>query len=55
MQSISAFLDFAKLADFGCKNADPSRTQEVYHVIHIFWIFFRQGITVPSFIIVGYV
>ena len=38
------------------KNADVSRTQGVCQVIYIFlWILLRQGITVPSFIIVGYV
>ena len=51
---ISVFLDIAKFADFLLKNADVSRTQVVCHVIHIsFWIFFRKGITVPSFIILG--
>ena len=38
-----------KVSDFRRKNADVSRTRWV------FWIFFRQGITVSSFIIVGYV
>ena len=37
MQSISVFLDIAKFADFLRKNADVSRTQEVRHVIHIFF------------------
>ena len=35
MESISVILDIAKFADFRLKNADVSRTQEVYHVIHI--------------------
>ena len=35
MESISVFLDIAKLADFWRKNADVSRIQEVFHVIHI--------------------
>ena len=35
MESISVFLDIAKLADFRLKNADVSRTQEVSHVIQI--------------------
>ena len=37
MQSLSVFLDIAKFADFWCKNADVSRTQEVRHAIHIFF------------------
>ena len=36
MESISEFLDIAKIADFWSKNADVSRTQGVCHVIHIF-------------------
>ena len=36
MQSISVFLDIIKVADFGWKNADASRTQGVRHVISIF-------------------
>ena len=53
MQSISVFFHIAKFAEYRWKNADVNRTQAVFHVIHIFfWIFFRQGITVPSFIIV---
>ena len=35
MKSISVFLDIAKFADFRENNADVSRTQGVYHVIHI--------------------
>ena len=35
MQSISAFLDIAKFADFWFKNADISKTQGDRHVIHI--------------------
>ena len=35
MQSISAFLDITKVADFWRKNA-VSRTQGVCHVIYIF-------------------
>ena len=35
MQSISVFLDIAKVADFLWKNANISRTQGVCHVIHI--------------------
>ena len=37
MQAISVFLDTAKFPDFCWKNADASRTQGVYHVIHIFF------------------
>ena len=37
MESISAFLDIAKFADFWCKNADVSRTQGICYVIHIFF------------------
>ena len=36
MQSVSVFLDIAKLADFPWKSTDVSRTQGVCHVIHIF-------------------
>ena len=42
----------AKFADFPWKNADVNRTQEVCHVIRIL---FGSFLTVPSFIIVGYV
>ena len=38
MQSISAFLDITKCADFQSKNADVSRTQGVCHVIDYFFI-----------------
>ena len=37
MQSISVFLDITKFADFRLKNTDFSRSQEVCHVIHIFF------------------
>ena len=37
MQSIYAFLDLAKFANFWCKNADVSKTQRVCHVIYIFF------------------
>ena len=36
MQSVSVFLDIAKIADFQLKNADVSRTHRMCHVIHIF-------------------
>ena len=37
MQSMSAFLDIAKFADFQWKNTDASRNQGVYHAIQIFF------------------
>ena len=37
MQSISVFLDIAKFGDFQGKDAHVSRTQELCHVIHIFF------------------
>ena len=37
MQSISVFLDIAKLADFRLKNADVNRAQGVCHMIHSFF------------------
>ena len=57
MQSISVFLDITKVANLRRKYANVSRTQGMCLVIFFifyFWIF-RQSITVPSFIIVGYV
>ena len=36
-KSISVFLDIAKFADFGRKNADVSRTQGLCCVIQIFF------------------
>ena len=36
-QSISEFSGIAKLADFWSKSVDISRTERVYHVIHIFF------------------
>ena len=56
MRSMPVFLDVAKVADLRWKNADVSRTHGVSDMIYIFFlIFFRQGTTVPSSIIVGYV
>ena len=55
MQSISVLLDITKFADFRRKNADRKNSGCVSRDLYIFWIFFRQGITVPSFIIAGYV
>ena len=37
MESISVFLDIAKLAVFRRKHADVSRTKGLYRVIHIFF------------------
>ena len=37
MLSVFVFLDIAKFADFRSKNTDVSRTQEVSHMIHIFF------------------
>ena len=37
MQPMSAFLDITKVADFWRKNADVNRTQEVCHLIYIFF------------------
>ena len=37
MVSISVFLDITKVIDFWWQNSDFSRTQEVCHVIHIFF------------------
>ena len=37
MQSISEFFYITKVPDFQWKNADISRTQEVCHVIYIFF------------------
>ena len=55
MLFLSVFLDIAKFADFGCENADVSRTRAVLRDSYSFWIFFSYSITVPSFIIVEYV
>ena len=37
---MSVFFDIAKFADFHRKNPDISRTQEMCHVIHIFFLIF---------------
>ena len=37
MHSLSVFLNITKVADFWLKNAGASRTQEVCHVIYIFF------------------
>ena len=51
MQSISVFLDTIKIADFHWKSELKGVTRNLY----ILWIFFRQHITVASFLIVRYV
>ena len=35
--AISVFFDITKVSDFRCKNADVSTTQEMCHVIYIFF------------------
>ena len=56
MESISVFLDIAKVADFRWWNADVSRTQVVCHVIYIFLDLLQVTYnSVISFIIRGYV
>ena len=53
MQSISVFVHVAKFADFWLKKTDISKTQGVYHVIHIF---FRSSLgKVQCFIMARYV
>ena len=54
MQAIYVFLDIANVADFQWKNADAAEPKGLSRDFYICWIF-RQGITVPGFIIVGYV
>ena len=49
MQSISIFPDAAKFADLRWKNADVSRSQEVWHMIYIFFGS-SLGINVLSFV-----
>ena len=50
---ISVFVHVAKFADFWLKKTDISKTQGVYHVIHVF---FRSSLgKVPSFIMARYV
>ena len=54
MQSITVFLDITNIACFLWKNTDVSRNQGVCHVICIFFGSSLGKVTVPSFIIVGY-
>ena len=37
MQSIYAFFDIEKFADFQWKNTDVNRIQGMFHVIHVFF------------------
>ena len=54
MQSLSAFLDITKVADFPRKNDDVTRIQvDESHDLYIFWIFFKQGVTVSSLVTIG--
>ena len=52
MQSIFPFLKI-KVVDFWQENAENSRN--LSGNFYICWIFFRYGVTLPSFITVGYV
>ena len=54
MQFLSVFPDITKIVNFRRRNAGVSRTEGVCHVIYTFFGSFL-GITMPSFIIVGYV
>ena len=54
MQSVSVFLDIKKFAFFPWKMLMSAELKGCA-TWYIFWIFFRWGITVPSFIISGYV
>ena len=54
MQSLSAFFDITKVADFPRKNADVTRIQvDESSDLYIFWIFFKQGVTVSSLVTIG--
>ena len=55
MQSASAFLCMAKLPDFRWKMLMQQNSRAVLLDSYIFWIFFREGIAVPSFSIAEYV
>ena len=50
MQSISAFLDTTKVADFRWKHAEIRRAQVVCHMIYLFFGS-SLGVTLPSFFI----
>ena len=54
MQSLSAFLGITKVADFPRKNDDVTRIQvDESRDLYIFWIFFKQGVTVSSLVTIG--
>ena len=54
MQSLSAFLDITKVTDFPRKNDDVTRIQvDESRDLYIFWIFFKQGVTVSSLVTIG--
>ena len=54
MQSLSAFLDITKVADFLRKNADVTSIHvDESRDLCIFWIFFKQGVTVSSLVTIG--
>ena len=55
MQSISVFLDIAKFADLLWRMLCQQNSKGVSCDSHMFWILFRYVITVPSFMIIGYV
>ena len=55
MQSVSVFIDITKVADFWQKMLMSAELNGCACDLYIFWIFFRQGVSLPSFIIVGYV
>ena len=55
MQPIAVFPDISKIVDFWWKNADASRTLQLWEVTYLFfWILFCSS-TVPSFINLGFV
>ena len=55
MQSVFVFLDITKYADFRWKKYwYQQNSSGVSRNLYCFWIFFRQGITVPTFIILRY-
>ena len=53
VQSKSVFLHATKFEDFWQKNADVSRSKGLSYMIHMIFGSYL-GITVPSFIVVGY-
>ena len=51
IQSLSIFLNITKLGDFWQKYWCQQNSKGVSCDFYIFWTFFKQGISVPSFII----